>query len=126
MWPTLQEMSLLGFQPSVTHSRCCRLPFQILYYIPFSLLFPLSLAQSFHSPSVLQGELEKLNQSTDDINRCETELEVGLSETLSLAHTHARRDAYSTHAHTHLYLPQCLLTRDKTSNTLLSLPGLLY
>lgn len=23
-----------------------------------------------------QGELEKLNQSTDDINRCETELEV--------------------------------------------------
>ncbi|CAL9706160.1 unnamed protein product [Knipowitschia caucasica] len=26
----------------------------------------------------IQGELEKLNQSTDDINRCETELEVSL------------------------------------------------
>lgn len=25
-----------------------------------------------------QGELEKLNQSTDDINRCETELEVAI------------------------------------------------
>lgn len=27
-----------------------------------------------------QGELEKLNQSTDDINRCETELEVSRSQ----------------------------------------------
>lgn len=31
------------------------------------------------SLSLFQGELEKLNQSTDDINRWETELEVGWS-----------------------------------------------
>lgn len=31
-----------------------------------------------HIP-VFQGELEKLNQATDDINRCETELEVSRS-----------------------------------------------
>lgn len=30
------------------------------------------------SLSLFQGELEKLNQSTDDINRCETELEVSV------------------------------------------------
>lgn len=40
-------------------------------------------SQSFNSHSFFlsrqQGELEKLNQSTDDINRWETELEVGLA-----------------------------------------------
>ncbi|XP_077073713.1 SH3 domain-binding protein 5b isoform X2 [Siphateles boraxobius] len=31
--------------------------------------------EEFESPEEEEGELEKLNQSTDDINRCETELE---------------------------------------------------
>lgn len=49
-----------------------------IFQMFLNLLF-LSLLNS-HSVflSCQQGELEKLNQSTDDINRWETELEVGL------------------------------------------------
>ncbi|KAM6222499.1 SH3 domain-binding protein 5 isoform 2-T2 [Rhynchocyon petersi] len=39
----------------------------------------------------IQGELEKLNQSTDDINRRETELEVCTTETLFAGGTDARQ-----------------------------------
>ena len=46
-----------------------------------------SLSPVSHS-SHTQGELEKLNQSTDAINRCETELEVSLMDTYTHTHTH--------------------------------------
>lgn len=59
--------------------------------------------------SGFQGELEKLNQSTDDINRCETELEVSHKYSI---YAHSVSQFYISVQHLIRSAPLSLLTFD--------------